>query len=525
MKITKAYIRKFRGFEDVEFNIGTHLTAIAGQNGTQKTTLLGILSQTFSLTDKENPIVINKEKPLCGGQYRSYFSEKFKLSPTFDRPKTHEWTLFFDDDNDDEGFTIESIQRSNSTDEIRFWKKGDRTKGSGYKQIPVIYLSLSRILPLGEDNEIRESSEVNLDSAELEFFKKEHNNILKITRNDVKDVNYLASKNKNTLGVDTDYYDWKMNSSGQDNVGKIILAIMSFQRLKSKYPQVYNGGILVIDEIETTLYPASQLALIDFLRKYASKLNLQVIFSTHSLEVLERTCTLQDDEKLQGQTKVVFLEKIDNKVKIANEISFSGIKHKLNISLAIKSKGLKINTFTEDAEGLIFIKGILKSTRSKNLNYLKCKMGCSNYIELVTKKIHGFGFPESLIILDGDVKNERSSMRKIAGYKNFLVLPKNDSPERELAKFLDSLSDESPYWNEIYPNYSHQFAFRDHSVEEIMTDRIKAKAWFQSQIRYWGNGCTKIINSWAKENSVEVGQFIEIFDSKILEYKKALGEQ
>ncbi|GAA4785912.1 hypothetical protein GCM10023231_12260 [Olivibacter ginsenosidimutans] len=45
--IKSVYVKKFRSFNDVSFQLGNNLTVIAGQNGTQKTTLLGILSQPF----------------------------------------------------------------------------------------------------------------------------------------------------------------------------------------------------------------------------------------------------------------------------------------------------------------------------------------------------------------------------------------------------------------------------------------------------------------------------------------------
>ena len=49
MLIKKVHIEKFRGFHDQEFEVGTMLTAIAGQNETQKSTLLGMITQTFTL--------------------------------------------------------------------------------------------------------------------------------------------------------------------------------------------------------------------------------------------------------------------------------------------------------------------------------------------------------------------------------------------------------------------------------------------------------------------------------------------
>lgn len=91
--------------------MGENLTVISGQNGTQKTTILGMISQPFTISDKEKPLY--GEKPLSGGNYRSSFSEKFKLSDIFDKPKEHEWTLFLNREVDDE-YTVESMQRSKS---------------------------------------------------------------------------------------------------------------------------------------------------------------------------------------------------------------------------------------------------------------------------------------------------------------------------------------------------------------------------------------------------------------------------
>ena len=41
-------------------------------------------------------------------------------------------------------------------------------------------------------------------------------------------------------------------------------------------PDNTKGGILAIDEMDATMYPASQVELLKVLRKYASKLNLQI---------------------------------------------------------------------------------------------------------------------------------------------------------------------------------------------------------------------------------------------------------
>lgn len=278
MLITKVHIEKFRGFHDQEFEVGSMLTAIAGQNGTQKSTLLGMITQTFTLGKDKNPM--GAEIPLSGGNYRSAFADKFRLSPKFDLPGTHEWTLTFDNGSD---YTIESYLRTD-TKKLRFYQKGKRGTGDGYLQYPTIFLSLKRVLPVAESGVVSESTV--LADKELAEFKKLHDKIL-ITESNIESASLLEGTNKQTIGVTTDKYDWNENSVGQDNLSKIILALFSFKRLKEKYPDDYKGGILAIDELDATMYPASQKKLLKELRTYASKLNLQIFFTTHSLSLIE----------------------------------------------------------------------------------------------------------------------------------------------------------------------------------------------------------------------------------------------
>ncbi len=255
MKIERVNIRRFRGFKEQEFELGSQLTAIAGQNGTQKSTLLGMITQTFSIP-QENPMY--GEKPLCGGSYRSAFSDKFRLSPIFDKPKEHEWTLIFDNGQQ---FEIESIVRTGDPN-VRFWQKGSRGKGDGYIQFPTIFLSLKRLVPLAEEKIVK-TDDTLLTPTEVARFKELHNRIL-ISNTEITSTTGLSSTNKQSMGVSTALYDWNQNSMGQDNLAKIILALFSFNRLKDKYPS-YQGGILAIDELDATMYPASQVELLKVL--------------------------------------------------------------------------------------------------------------------------------------------------------------------------------------------------------------------------------------------------------------------
>ena len=518
MKITHIHIERFRGFQNEDFEVGSLLTAIAGQNGTQKSTLLGIITQTFTLKTEDSMRV---EKPLCGGSYISAFKDKFRLSPTFDKPKGHEWTISFDAGMDD--FTVESIKRTGDPN-VRFWKKGARQEGDGYISFPTVFLSLKRLVPVAEEAKII-TDDTLLTQEELNEFKQLHNKIL-IAQTPISSATTITSKNKQSIGVSTELYDWNQNSMGQDNLGKIILALFSFKRLHDKYPRQYKGGILAIDEMDATMYPASQVELLKVLRKYASKLNLQILFTTHSMSLLKAMDDLVQEvtkkEETANQAKILYLKKVDDKIAIKQGVNFKGIQLDLNVvAEGNNRKKNRITAYTEDKENILFVKAILKS-KAFVLDFVDVTLPCSTLMELVTKRVPAFIYPYSIVILDGDVRMNKNDLRKINNADNILILPGNKSPERLLASYLYNLSDVDPLWSKIADGYTKQFCFREYSMEQINAGgelgRQNAKKWFNSQLEYWGrNGC-KVLNPFLSSISEEAQEFRTNFDNMIKQY-------
>jgi hypothetical protein len=193
MVIQHIQIEKFRGFQNVGFDLGSQLTVISGRNGTQKTTLLGMLSQPFSLRNTNW-----KDVPLCGGSFDSQFAEKFKLSDKFDKAKEHKWTLSFFDDNESP-YTVASMERIKGGP-IRFWKAGSRGKGTGYKPYPVIFLSLSRLFPIGEIEQL-DAEKFSPSQEEIQFCTDWHDKILAVSNTPIIHMDHLTGTNKNTLGA------------------------------------------------------------------------------------------------------------------------------------------------------------------------------------------------------------------------------------------------------------------------------------------------------------------------------------
>lgn len=516
MKITRVNIKRFRGFHEQEFELGSQLTAIAGQNGTQKSTLLGMITQTFSIP-KDNPMY--GEKPLCGGSYRSAFSDKFRLSPIFDKPKEHEWSLFFDNGQQ---FEIESIVRTGDPN-VRFWRKGSRDKGDGYIQFPTIFLSLKRLVPLAEENSVK-TDDTLLTPTEVEKFKELHNKIL-ISNTKITSTTGISSTNKQSVGVSTSLYDWNQNSMGQDNLAKILLALFSFKRLKDKYSS-YQGGILAIDELDATMYPASQVELLKVLRKYASDLNLQIIFTTHSISLLKVVDELCKEVKQRSETsnqiRMIYLKRSDENVLIKRDVDFNGIVLDLNVTaIAPRRNKNKITVYVEDKETELFVKAILK-TRSNCLKFVNATLPCSMLIEMVSKAVPAFCYPYSIIFLDGDVRKHNADMRKLANAQNVLLLPGNESPERLLARFLFNISDSDALWGSLSLGYTKQVCFREISYEQIFAlgeqGRQNAKRWFNLQLQYWGKGGVKVLNPFFSKIQQDVDTFKEEYEKMITHY-------
>ena len=106
---------------------------------------------------------------------------------------------------------------------------------------------------------------------------------------------------------------------------------MTFRRLKKKYRD-YRAGLLVIDELDSSLYPGSQIELLKALYKFSKDYNIQIVFTTHSITLLEEIDYLANESANLGRIKSVFLEKEEKNITI-EERSFEYIKHKLEVSI------------------------------------------------------------------------------------------------------------------------------------------------------------------------------------------------
>lgn len=502
MIIKHAYIEKFRSLSNVEFDLGSKITAIVGYNGTMKTTILGILSQTFTIGSEH---AMAGEKTIDGYNFYSQFSEKFKLTDK-DLPGEHKWRLeFYDGVYKDNSFEAQSILRDKTSNQIRFWSTEGKGKGVGYPQIPVYYISLKRVTPLGEENKVSLVSELN--DEEKAFLDKEYKNIFSITRKSQLSIDSVVTSKKHTAAIYPSEYDALTISAGQDNIGKILLAVLSFKRLKDRFPNDYKGGILLIDEIESTLHPASQRMLINRIYKYARDFNIQFIFTTHSPTVIKSTFF---DKYNTKDSQMLYLKKVGDKVKGYNNPDVNGVIAELSGEVVKKGKkAKKIDIFCEDVVARAILK-IFLATYKNSYKISSCSLGAEEYLELLRVKLKSM--TESVIVLDGDKNNKAFNQRltKIPA-QNVAFLPSNYCPEKMFYTFLFNLSDDDDFWDNSIGGFDKNKCFLEYPTLDDKSKAEMYKRWFESVKSNFGRGNSKLIKYWMVANTEEYENFINSF--------------
>ena len=491
MKLEKIRIKKFRHMESLEVKFGKKLTVISGQNGTGKSTILGLVGQIFDYK--------GKEKTKNNSKFATKYSEIFRFCPIYDKSGTHEYEATLEDDNGEE--VIKEAKSRFVKGEGKHGRFridiGDRDfAGKGAIDFPVIYLGLKRLFPLAQEKEDSiKIKELKLTDAEKRFYNKYAKDILilldrSITPQDIK------SPNKEFLAMKTSKYSNLGNSAGQDNLGQILTAILSFRELKEKLGDDYKGGILLVDEVDATLYAGSQINLLNRLYKFSNEYNLQIIFTTHSLEILELL-----KEKDNWETEINFFEVLDNKVKNNLNPSLVEIRDKILVQTKRHEKIEKIRVLCEDEVNEIWCKNLLNGTDIKKKVEVKKVPISAEILKELAKKRHP-AFKKMIFVLDGDKRNSDSER-----LPRTVFLPGTYFPEKIFYKLLYSLNEEDDYWDN-----------EDHFTKQVCFNRFiginslgRYKNWFTQKCGCIGNKYPKLFKRWKKENPGNLEKFQEEF--------------
>ena len=519
MKIKYIFIEKFRDIENLKLNFGQKVTFIAGSNGTSKTSLLGLIAQPFSyrnyiynekLHKKTSQIVY---RTITNKPFETKFSDIHNLTK-YDNIVSIKYTLSLEESD---GIFInmpvagEHRNKSAKTEKRFVAFPQEREAGKGNYKFPVIYLGLKRLYPLGEHNEkdVHIEDCNNFSAEYIEIYNRLHKELFVDP-----EINFTLEKvqtsNKSLLGGRNEFYDSNGFSAGQDNISQIITAILSFKKLKNEVGSEYKGGLLLIDEIESTLHPLVKENLINMLYKFARDYSLQIIITTHSLEVLQ----IGMQKKYERDTEIIYLTKTRGILDFWEKAKFEDIQEDMTAKL-LKKETYKQQVLCEDDEAVAFLKAVLPKNIQEKIVIISTKLGCENLKNLANSQISKYN--SFLFVLDGDQKTQKS---------NVICLPGNDSPEGLIHTILLSLNKEDVLFKKPRPSqqvYLKGFVEMPEKGINKNTDgvrREKLKDFFsylkRDVSRQSWNTLFKI---WISKNSSEVEDFIKKFNSKLEQLK------
>lgn len=437
-KVEKIAINQFRGLKDVTIEFGDRITLICGKNGTSKSTILGIIAQIFSFSTDytENPIKRNNlkiYKTLLDKSYESVFSEHFRFSENYDLPGSMDVGIELYDG-------IEKKEKSNL--KLKLYDSKDRSKsrpvlrGNNDRNVtnPLIYLSVNRLTPivlrdydLATDEYIEENKGLALDLT---------NKILLQSSTAID----TTSGTINSLAPHTSEYDFQSISVGEDNVGQIVRALLSFKKLKEEYKN-YAGGILLIDEVDAGLFPAAQIEFFNVLTKFCKNYGIQVIMTSHSPTMIEEVFSQRDTKNY----KINYLTNTFGKIQVMKDYSWRDIDADIHVRTKKVDEDLmlqKINIYCEDIEAREFLKVLIRKNKLRRLiDVSQTSLGGEQMLTLSDEKVPEF-CTKSVVVLDAD--------KHVKNRKNFCILPGEFPPDQLLYDYLRNLPENSNFWINKY---------------------------------------------------------------------------
>lgn len=409
----------------------------------------------------------------------------------------------------------------------RFVTRRDNNESANYIH-PVIYLGLDRLTPLVKTRnknfvlDISEQDKEDIHILYKSVLLKDYPNNLTATETNTKKQTAAYIDPERTI---------EMISSGEDIVGQLLLALYSFKKLKDNYPDDYKGGILLVDEVDATLYPAAQNKLLDIFLEKARAWNIQIFVTTHSLTLLEHLET----EKIKKQ-------RVNRDVKIftTNESDISDIKiTELDFLYKFKNELLaqvnqelildKVKIYFEDSEAYFVFKSLIQGFKDSNNLAISKRIKSINGVSISSSQyqsLHKHKVPEftknSIICLDGDQEIDNSK------YKNFITLPNHGSKVNPEEFVFDILNDpNSGFWKQTNDGYNYSVFMNNpkyHVLEFIKNGSYEEeykkqngtykntkprevwKDWFNDEKSNW-KGQNNPIVYWKNKNLDSVNEF------------------
>lgn len=533
-QLKRLVIKKFRALKDVGVEFGDHITVICGKNGTSKSSILGISAQIFSFEKDYVKDETLSFRQIADGLFKSQYSEHFRISDTFDVPGSMAVDIELHDGYTNQPATakLELMKRGKSPRPVvrnNSTAIGSSNTSRNFTH-PVIFLSLKRLFPIA-------AREYKI--SEFGYLEQHRQEFIGLTNELLNRSSSHATGTNGTISSAVSHgtnYDQESVSAGEDNAGQIILALMSFRKLKEEYSD-YKGGLLLIDEADAGLFPTAQVNLLKMLDRECRNLNLQVVMTSHSPILIEYA--FEQSQQFRRKYKTIYLSNTYGDVQVMQNWSWEQISADINTKTIDATSGAslpRINVYFEDREAADFFAALLNRQPIKKFMtpLPDITLGCSNYLQLIQKKILEFS-EKSIVCLDADQK----SQVKDKSYKTVVLLPGDLPPDQLIFEHLYNLPAEHSFWKndlrftrDVFTNVArevlNELAINENSVnvKERITAYSGNKTPREIFKRFYKNTeFQKLVTSgekphnpwrhWIESNPVSTNEFLEKIEATI----------
>lgn len=557
---------KFRKLRKLEIQFSERITVIGGLNGIGKSTILGLIANSSGVRSATY-------KSYFDSVFQSNFQELFHLDENDDYQEDTDIKSYVDIAYEIKGHTItkrcsvsrHSEAQDDGTTTIRLkivprtLEKelgGELNVGDSAKvQLPTLYLGMSRMTPIGEyeKDRVKQTKIRSLEQIDKEYMIQLFRSVVNFDISSHADVDpiidhdfkgskkrsKLPSLKHNTLSI----------SLGQDSLSSIFTALASFKKIKREMGDNYPGGLLIIDELDAGLHHVAQIKLIELLKKEARSLNLQIVFTTHSLTIFKNILNIPERQRAVGEVldTVIYLHNTPAP-KVTSNPTYLWIKNNQLSQVSIQSNKPEfqnIKVYLEDEEALFFLnkilsyKGINDTTQTfgVNLQIIPLKVSCNSLINLFIADDY---FKNVVIVPDNDILTEETNRTIVQKNRQFSPLPGDQSfnvstpsternPEKIIYNFINNkiinYDSEDSFWESIlninYGSYDYDYivnsvlplANRDGNGHQFKKERDKMKYWFKQHKSFIENG--KIIELWCADNELSVSEFVHDFKESV----------
>lgn len=443
--ITNLNIIHYRKLKNLSLAFKPGINLISGTNGTCKSSILHIIGNAFQRFKRTSDGVDYSSLSVINA-INKYTNPKVenltKGDKTYNDPAKGTEGELFNIQLDNETY---AFRRHNSQDELEDGEFKNRFRlilkySRGEKQsLPfgmVIYLGLSRIVPVGELEDYTEEIKKNLPEKYQDELISLYQKMTDISITEPCIENSNEIKHRISFKSEIDGIDSDTISAGEDNIMIILTALVSLKyHFESCSNEEYKESYLLIDEFDATLHPSLQFKLLTKIKEYSEKYNIQVFSTTHSLYLLESA--------FKKDLNVIYLKKgVNNSITIMSKPDIYQIRmHLNNETLQSLYENRKIPIFTEDNEARIFSEYIFNYFSQQDSNFARVMSrfhfstmtaGADNLKSMFYDKELTSTTLKAICFLDGD-KNIKDLTHRI------ISLPGKDNPEQVVFKHLKYL--------------------------------------------------------------------------------------